>query len=84
MFIALFRALPAPPDARIVFQETSRSGCFDGAYARGLWAAGFAFEVLPEAAVFSNTLPPLTEECRAGVPAQMNAYGTFLQVMQTL
>lgn len=64
-----------------MFQETSRSGCFDGAYARGLWAAGFTFEVLPEAAAFSESLPLLSEECRSGTAAQMAAYSRFLQVI---
>ncbi|CAM9865198.1 unnamed protein product [Ectocarpus sp. 12 AP-2014] len=60
-------------------EELSGSRCFDGAYARGLWAAGFSFEVLPEAAAFTASLPPRTDQCRHGVMMQMGAYSTFLQ-----
>lgn len=60
-------------------QELTRPGCFDGAYARGLWAAGFSFEVVPDAAAFSEALPS-PRGCREGTSMPLEGYSVFLLV----
>lgn len=72
-------------DAHLTFhngQELTRSRCFDGAYARGLWAAGFSFHVVAEAAAFSDT-PLGAGGCREEAEAPIKAYAAFLRVRQT-
>ncbi|CAN0276732.1 unnamed protein product [Pylaiella littoralis] len=60
-------------------EETSRSGCYDGAYTRGLWAAGYSFEILAGAAVLREGVPPTLQGCRRGTTTHMEAYSRFLK-----
>ena len=61
-------------------QEFTRPRCFDGAYVRGLWAAGFSFYAVRGAAVFSSA-EQSTKGCRpSGLP--MEGYSAFLKVNQ--
>ena len=60
-------------------QEVTRRRSFDGAYARGLWAAGSEFHMLPNTAVFMEMSQP-KRNCRSGSDIPMVAYASFLQV----
>ncbi|CAM9102064.1 unnamed protein product [Ascophyllum nodosum] len=59
-------------------EEVTRLRCFDGAYARGLWAAGFEFHLIPDAAVFAETVPAY-RSCRNGAQLPMTGYTSFLE-----
>lgn len=66
---------------RPLSQELTRTRCFDGAYARGLWAAGFTFDFVADAAVFTDVLPGVSG-CRQGASLVTVPYSAFLQVGQ--
>lgn len=65
-------------------QEFTRPRCFDGAYARGLWSAGFAFEMLPDALAFAvrSEVPSRSLGCRSGALLPAKSYTLFLKVLR--
>lgn len=83
--VVFFRYFSDPPRLfSILFlspppQELTRPRCYDGAYARGLWAAGFSFYTVTGAAVFSSAKRGI-KGCRQGGHLPLESYSSFLQV----